>query len=203
MSHNFASLGKNCIISSKATFYHPERIHIGDNVRIDDYCILSAGEGGIEIGSFVHIACYAYMVGAGKITLKDYSSFSGRCAIYSSTDDFSGEHLINPMVPSKYLGVRSAPVTLEKHAVVGTGSTLMIGVTLEEGAAVGAMSFVKMQTTVPAFEIWAGTPAKKIADRSRTLLTLEAKHQVELEPELSDHDRFVQATIDWGWSQST
>jgi galactoside O-acetyltransferase len=181
------------MISDKAVFYHPERIHIGDNVRIDDFCILSAGIGGIEIGSFIHIACYAYMVGAAKITLKDYSSFSGRCAIYSSTDDFSGAHLINPMVPSEYLGVRSAPVTLEKHAVVGTGATLMIGVTVGEGAAVGAMSFVKK--SIPAFEIWAGQPAVKVADRKRGLLDLEKAHQLSLrrENDLSPHDRFVEA----------
>lgn len=185
----FASIGENCRISSKAVFYSPERIHIGDNVRIDDFCLLSAGDGGIEIGSFVHIGCFAYMVGAGKITMKDYSSLSGRCAIYSSTDDFSGEHMINPTVPSEFLGVKHGPVTIGKHAVIGCGSILMIGVTVGDGAAVGAMSFVKR--SIPEFEIWAGNPAVKVGNRKRVFLEMEKEHRI------SDHQRFINAVEEY------
>ena len=34
-------LGKNVFISKKCSIYTPENISIGDNVRIDDFCILS------------------------------------------------------------------------------------------------------------------------------------------------------------------
>jgi galactoside O-acetyltransferase len=34
----FKSIGKNVLISKKASFYGINRIQIGDNVRIDDFC---------------------------------------------------------------------------------------------------------------------------------------------------------------------
>ena len=44
----FKHLGKNVLISDKAAIYNCEKISIGDNVRIDDFCIISAGVGGIN-----------------------------------------------------------------------------------------------------------------------------------------------------------
>ena len=47
----FASVGNNVFISTKASFYGTSKIHIGNNVRIDDFCVISAGEGGVYIGN--------------------------------------------------------------------------------------------------------------------------------------------------------
>ncbi len=33
--------GENVFLSKKASIYNPEKIEIGNNVRIDDFCILS------------------------------------------------------------------------------------------------------------------------------------------------------------------
>ena len=52
----FASVGQNVQISDKASFYGASRITLGNNVRIDDFCVLSAGIGGIAIGNYIHIA---------------------------------------------------------------------------------------------------------------------------------------------------
>ncbi len=38
----FRSLGSNVKISSKASIYAPYNISIGNNVRIDDFCVISA-----------------------------------------------------------------------------------------------------------------------------------------------------------------
>ena len=37
----FAEIGHNVLVSKKASIYKPELIEIGNNVRIDDFCILS------------------------------------------------------------------------------------------------------------------------------------------------------------------
>ena len=47
--------GKNVKLSTKASIYGAEHISIGDNARIDDFVVLSAGPGGISIGRNVHI----------------------------------------------------------------------------------------------------------------------------------------------------
>ena len=169
----FAFVGENVQISDRASFYGASRISLGSNVRIDDFCVLSAGVGGISIGDYVHIAVYSSLIGTGKISLSDFCNISSRVAIYSSNDDYSGAAMTNPMVPGEYTGVTHADVFLGKHVIVGSGSVILPGVTLEEGVAVGALSLV--QKKCEAFGIYAGNPARRIKDRKRDLLELEQR----------------------------
>lgn len=167
----FASVGENVQISVRASFYGVSRISIGSNVRIDDFCVLAAGVGGIELGKYVHVAVGSSLIGAGKITLSDFSGLSSRISIYSSSDDYSGATMTNPTVPNRYTGVKHADVFLGRHVIVGSGSVILPGVTLEEGVAVGALSLVTRNCT--AFGIYAGNPARRISERKRNLLELE------------------------------
>lgn len=95
----FAAVGSNVLISNKASFYGVGRISLGNNVRIDDFCVLTAGVEGIFIGSHVHIA-----VGSSL-----------------------------PTVPDEFKHVLHAEVHLAKHVIVGSGSVILPGITLEEG----------------------------------------------------------------------
>lgn len=170
-SMGFAALGSNVLISDKASIYGASRISIGNHVRIDDYCVLSAGEGGIKIGSYIHIAVYSSLIGAGQISLADFVNISSKVAIYSSNDDYSGEYMTNPMVPAEYTNVTHADVTLAKHVIIGSGSVVLPGVTLHEGVAVGSLSMITRDCE--AFGIYIGTPAKIIKKRSQALLHQE------------------------------
>lgn len=169
----FANVGKHVQISEHASFYGADRIHLGNNVRIDDFCVISAGTGGIDIGNNIHIAVFSSMIGAGKITLSDFCTLSSRVAIYSSNDDYSGTTLTNPTIPAEFTGVTHADVFLGKHVIVGSGSVILPGVTLEEGVAVGALSLVSKDCK--AFGIYAGNPARCISDRKRDLLEVESR----------------------------
>lgn len=169
----FAALGSNVLISDKASIYGAGRIKFGNNVRIDDFCVLSAGEGGIEIGNYVHIAVFALLIGAGKIIISDFAGVSSRVSIYSSNDDYSGRFLTNPMVPAEYTNVTHADVTLGKHVIIGSGTVVLPGVTLHEGAAVGSLSMITKDCE--AFGVYIGAPAKKIKNRSKELLKVEDK----------------------------
>ena len=66
-----------------------------------------------------------------------------------------------------------SPVTVGRHVIVGNGSVLLPGVTLGEGAAVGALSIVKRD--VPPFAIVAGPDGRQIGERRRDLLELERR----------------------------
>lgn len=167
----FKKIGKNVLISDKCSIYNAKNIEIGSNVRIDDFVILSAGDGGIKIGSHIHIACYASLIGKGEIIVEDFSQISSRVTILSSSDDFSGDFLIGPCISNEFTNVKSKKVHLMRHSVIGTGSTILPGVTLFEGAAVGAMTLVKKD--VESFSIYIGSPAKKIKNRYKKILQLE------------------------------
>ena len=169
----FKYLGRNVMISEKASIYNHSKISIGDNTRIDDFCILSAGSGGIDIGKHVHIACFTSLIGREKITIEDFVGISSRGSVYSSGDDYSGSFMTNPTVPEEYTNVRHAPVVIKKHAIIGVGTVVLPGVTIGIGAAVGVLSLVVRN--IEEFTVNLGIPAKMIKNRKRTLLDLENK----------------------------
>lgn len=169
----FKSVGENVLLSDKASYYNCKNISIGNNVRIDDFAVLSAGVDGIEINNYIHVAVFSSLIGAGKITLKDFCNISSKVSIYSSNDDYSGECMTNPMVPVQFTDVSHAPVTIGRHVIVGSGSVILPNVTLEDGVAIGALSLVTKNCE--EFGIYMGTPAKKIKERKRDLLKLEKK----------------------------
>lgn len=167
----FASIGNNVQIDSTARFYGVGRISIGSNVRIDAYSILSAGAEGIIIGSHVHIGVFVFLTGASRIELHDFSGLSGRVSIYSSNDDYHGYALTGPTIPDEFRKVTNAPVIVGRHVVVGAASVILPGVTIAEGACVGALSLVK--SDVPAFSIVAGQKGQCIGRRKKDFLKLE------------------------------
>lgn len=172
LAMGFGSVGENVLISDKASFHNCGNIHLGSHVRIDDFCVLSAGEGGIAIGSRVHIAVFCSLIGKGKISLGDFCNMSSRVSVYSSNDDYTGNSLTNPMVPEDLRKVFHADVFLSKHVIIGSGSVILPGVELGEGVAIGALSLVKSRCE--PFGIYAGVPARKIGDRDRRLQEVEA-----------------------------
>lgn len=168
----FKNLGKNVKISDRASFYNPGNISIGDNSRIDDYCVLSAGRE-IIIGRNVHISVYTSIIGKGKVLIEDFSALSGRVSIYSSNDDYSGEYMTNPTVDSKFTNVEHKDVYIGKHVIIGSGAIILPGVILEEGACIGALSLVKADCK--SFCVYGGVPAKFIKKRSKKLLKKEGE----------------------------
>jgi acetyltransferase-like isoleucine patch superfamily enzyme len=172
-SLGFAFVGENVRFSDKASYYNCGQIRVSSNTRIDDFCVISAGEGGINIGSHVHLAIGVSLIGAGNITLCDFSNLSSRVSIYSSNDDYTGQYMTNPTVPSAFTNVTSADVYIGRHVIVGSGAVILPGVRLEDGVAVGALSLVNK--SCEAFSIYAGNPAKFIKPRKKDLLILESK----------------------------
>ena len=171
----FKSFGEDVLVSKKASIYGAENISLGNHVRIDDFCILS---GKIDIGNYVHISAYdALCCGDSGIIIGDYVAVSSRIAVYAVTDDYTGEGLVNPMVPEEYRNVQQSPVKISNHCIVGTGSTILPGATLAEGVSVGAMSLINKD--LEEWGIYVGIPCKRIKDRSKNML----KYVEELEKE--------------------
>lgn len=164
----FKSIGQNVRISDSAHFYNAGEISIGDNTRIDDFCILS---GIINIGSYVHIACYAQIVGRGGVTMGDYSAISSKCSVFSSSDNYDGEYMTNPTLPDNVTNVYHKHVYIGEHVVVGSNSVILPGVRLEDGCAVGAMSLVNK--SFPRNSIIAGIPAVFKKQRNTNIYELQ------------------------------
>jgi acetyltransferase-like isoleucine patch superfamily enzyme len=159
------TFGDNVLISRKASFYAPEEIIIGNNVRIDDFCILS---GKIEIGSYVHISAYCALYGKYGIKIDDYSGTSPRVTVFSATDEFSGEFLIGPMVNKNLINLIKGRVYIKKYVQIGAGSIILPDITINDGCAVGALSLINK--SLNEWGIYAGIPARYIKERRKGLL---------------------------------
>ena len=165
----FKRYGKNVKISRYALFYGAENMELGDNVRVDDYCRLS---GKIIIGSFVHVSAFAALYGnVAGICLEDYTSVSVRATVLASSEDFSGECMINSTVPDEFKKIILGEVKVGKHGVIGASCVVLPGVEVKEGTCIGAMSLVNKSTE--AWSIYVGSPAKKLKNRSKRLLEKE------------------------------
>lgn len=161
------SFGENVLISKKCSLYAPEKISVGSNVRVDDFCILS---GNVTLGNNVHISAYSALYGAEGIEFKDNSGCSARTTIYSAMDDFSGDYLIGPMHPKELTHVIGGKVTIGQYVQLGAHCLVFPKVTIHEGAVVGALSLVTKD--ILAWSIYVGVPARKLRDRNRGLLNL-------------------------------
>lgn len=165
----FKKLGKNVLISDKASIYNPDLIEIGDNSRIDDFCVVS---GSVNIGRYVHFAVFNNVAGGeAGIVFEDFSGLAYGCHVFSQSDDYSGHSMTNPTIPDRFKKEHKAPVLIGRHSIVGTGSVIVPGVVLGEGTSVGALSLV-MKSTDP-WSVYFGIPARRLKARSRDLLQYE------------------------------
>ena len=161
----FQRLGRNVLVDQTALFFGAENIVVGSHVRIDAGALLSAGRGGIAIGSHVHIAAMARIFAPdAAVTLSDFVGLSSGVAVYSSSDSYTTGALTNPTVPTELRDIIFAPVLLGRHVVVGANSVVMPGVTIAQGGAVGALTFVNRD--VSEGDVVAGSPMRVVASRS-------------------------------------
>lgn len=172
----FAEVGDNVLISTRAVFYEPEKMRIGSNSRIDDFCLLS---GSVTIGQNVHLAVYTHVAGGvGGVVFSDFSGCAYGCHVLSQADDYSGASLTNPTVPKRYKNDTFASVHIGRHALLGTGTIVLPGCDVGEGAATGAGTVVTR--SLDSWTIHVGQPAKALRPRSKQILELESLYLQEI-----------------------
>src|SRR6056297_498725 len=160
-------VGRNVRIHKTALFFGTN-ITIGDNVRIDSYSIITSGKP-VLLGNYIHIGAGSHIFGTEGIKMDNYSGLSPRCSIFTSTDDYCQGYMTNPTIPHKFKKVFTAPVHLQKHVIIGCGSVILPGVTLCDGASVGALSLVNKN--VEAYSVVAGTPIQEVGKRDKQQLS--------------------------------
>lgn len=168
----FLSIGDNVQIAKTCNIVGIENISIGNNVRIDAFTtIVSSKKEKIIIGSNIHIGAYCYLSGNYGIEMYDFSNLSQAVKLYTNSDDFSGNSMTNSTIPDKFKNVKFGKIILKKHVVIGSTSVIMPNVVLEEGVAVGALSFVNK--SLKEWKIYVGAPVKLLKERSKKIIELE------------------------------
>ena len=163
--------GENVCISRYARIYNPGNMSIGNNVRIDDFCILSACNNPFILEDYIHISAGVYIYGQNGFHMKSLTNISAGSKIYTQSDSFCGNYLIGPSIPNRLRNVYGTPLVIEKYTIIGAGSIVLPGAIIGEGVAIGANSLITKDCK--PWSIYGGSPAKFIKERSKKLLELE------------------------------
>ena len=156
-------LGDNIKVSKDCRMYNPKNIILHNNIRIDDFTILSA-RGKIELFNYVHIASHCLISSSTRIECRNFTGIASGSKLFGSTDDFYGKHMTGPLVPNSLRNVKSGDIILEDHVLLGSNTIVMPSVIFGEGSAIGSMSFVTKNTE--PWCIYTGVPAKKMCERN-------------------------------------
>ena len=180
--------GDDVLLSRNCSVYGRERVSLGSHVRIDDHCVISSGlDGYITIGDYVHLSADVGLYGNGGIEIGDFCTLSPKVSVFSESDDFSGEHLLGPVVPPHVRGCHNAKVKILDYSAIGASSVVLPGARVGRGVAVGALSLVRRD--LASWGIYVGCPVHRIGDRSRRLLSLaESVRTAESQGQEGDHD---------------
>ena len=179
----FKSLGHDVMIHERVTLVGIENISIGSHVRIDPEVILLA-TGPLTIGCYTHIAAGVFIAAKSGFEMKNFTNIAHGARVYTTNDDYSGEHLMGPTVPAELLGLKSAAVSMKEYSSLGAGAIVLPGVTLAEGSILGALSL--LNTSTEPWTIYGGIPARRIKERKRDA--------IQKGEELLKSDKFSQNT---------
>ena len=160
-------MGVNVLIDLGVSIWNPQRVSIGDNSHIDTNVKIEGGQS-VTIGNYVHIATNVVLQGGGNLTIGDFADVAAGSLVYSAVNHYTdGEtdkfYEMSSCAPADRQFIRTAPIRIEKSAFIGLNSVIMPGVTLGEGAVVGACSFVN--SDVEPYKIVVGVPARPRWDR--------------------------------------
>lgn len=174
--------GRGVVFGQHVTLRHPHRIRIGDDVVIDDHCLLDAkGEGheGITIGNGVFIGRNTILsCKSGDIAIGDGANIGFNCEIFSASRVTLGAQALvaaycylgagthdmdDPSRPVIEQGRVSRGIGVGAGAWLGAGAKILDGVTVGDQAIVGAGAVVR--EAVPAGAIAAGVPARIVGTR--------------------------------------
>ena len=169
----FKSCGENVFIGHNTVFTSPQNVSIGDNVRIDPFCYISAGE--LEIGNNVQITSHAVLGGGNrKIILGDWTFIGYGSKLFTESEDYSGD--AGPV--NDFWGhnkTYAGDIIFNDYSGIASDVMIMPGVELPIGCTIGAKSFVYTKNRLTPWSIWIGNPLKFHKNRNKENILLKAK----------------------------
>jgi acetyltransferase-like isoleucine patch superfamily enzyme len=175
--------GRGVVFGQHVVLRHPHKIRIGDDVVIDDHCLLDAkgdANAGITIGSGVFIGRNTILsCKNGDIVLGDGANVGFNCEIFSAARVEVGARTLLAAYcyviggdhdwkdagrPVLEQGRRAEGVRIGEGAWLGAGAKVLDGITVGGGAIVGAGAVVNAD--VPDGAIAVGVPAKVVGSRA-------------------------------------
>lgn len=177
------SCGRNVVFGQNVVLRHPHKIHVGDDVVIDDNCLLDAkGESnrGVRVGNGVFIGRNSILsCKNGDILIGDHANIGFNCEVFSAstvtigpsallaayTYVIGGDHDFSDSERSVLAQTRtSCGITIGEGVWAGAGAKILDGVSIGAHAVIGAGAVVR--ENVPARAVAVGVPARIVSTRA-------------------------------------
>lgn len=179
------SVGRNVTFGANVVIRHPRKIHLGDNVVIDDNVVLDAkgsDNQGLFIGNGVFIGRNTILsCKNGDIVLDDNVNVGFNCEIFSASRVHVGKntllaayvylvggthHFDRLDTPILFQERASDGIDVGDNCWLGTHAAVFDGVTIGRECIIGAGAMINQD--VPEWKIAAGVPGRIVKDRRET-----------------------------------
>ena len=176
------SKGRNVTFGQGVVLRHPHKIHLGDDVVVDDLVvldakgttntgirvgqgvflgrgtILSCKDGDITLGDHVNIGFHSEIFSGSQVTVGRYGLFAAYTYLVGGGHEFARADV--PVIAQERV---SRGITLGENVWLGAGAKVMDGVTIGDRVVVGAGAVVTED--LPADTVAVGVPARVVRTR--------------------------------------
>jgi NAD(P)-dependent dehydrogenase (short-subunit alcohol dehydrogenase family)/acetyltransferase-like isoleucine patch superfamily enzyme len=156
--------GQNILISKFVNIYNPSNLTLHDNIRIDDFTILSC-KGKIEIYDYVRISSHCLITSETTIIIHQYSNISSGVKIFGGMNNTT-HTITNPLIPSKYSTMEIGDVIINKYCIIGSNAIIYPNCCLNEGTTIQPLTVANINTE--PWTIYNGSPIKIIGKKQIT-----------------------------------
>lgn len=159
------SYGRNVFIGHNVIFTCPHLVHLGDNVRIDPFTLITTQ---LTTGNNVFIGAQTIFSGgaANKITLGNWTCTSYGSKFFCGSEDYSGEY--GPVGDCwGHNLVHHGSIVLNDYVTIASDVLVMPGCEFPEGCAIGAKSLVRKTTDLEPYTIYLGNPLRYHGKRNQ------------------------------------
>jgi acetyltransferase-like isoleucine patch superfamily enzyme len=176
------SCGRHVVFGQNVVLRHPHKIRLGDDVVVDDNClldakgesnagitigdgvflgrntILSCKDGDIELGRGANLGFNCEVFSGSRVTIGENALFAAYCYVIGG--DHARGDVALPVIQQRRT---SAGVAVGAGVWMGAGAKVMDGVTIGADAIIGAGAVVRAD--VPMRAVAVGIPARAVGVR--------------------------------------
>lgn len=142
---------------------HPQNGEFDDFCQIMDFVFIDAGKS-LKIGKFSTITWHCLIEGGANTYIGDRVFIGPGSKILTSTYELDGYYAIEH-IPDGCRATRYGDIIIHNDAYIGANSTVLPGITIGEGAVVGANSLVNRN--LKPWGIYHGNPVKFMGMREK------------------------------------
>ena len=165
-------IGEDVFISPLAIIKRPELCELGSHIAIDNGVTVSTS---LIMGDYIHISPFVVVIGGAKskLILEDFCFLASGTKVVCGSENYTDGALIGPIVPEEFRVLDYTTVTFKRFSGCGVNCSILPGVTVGEGAVIGAGSVLTKDAE--PWTVYVGSPARPVKIRKKEKILEYAK----------------------------